>query len=460
MLSRFSEQPPLLLHRTTIPSSAIQHSPRPTGLSPMASRDQSVLPPELWDCIMQYCSPDSLQALALVSRSCCEDARKHLYRRLYFAQGWKFAAKKDGTRIHDLARFRRSLSAWPGWRSTVQHVRLCWTNNGSPHSWAEPERFETDAEAQLNDLVAETANLLAESAALQTLHLSIPLLHSTVPFALTRLDSLTIPITNCLHENPDFAALLHLFHIPSLKHVCLDQMLRLNVPIPEACRQPSTSDVTHLAFSQCGPIHHEIAHLLSWPRNLQKLEFGIDMADGLNRFAYDSGRVDMTSIREALWPLEECLEDLSIEVFDDGGCYRGKPLNEKAFQAFVQLRHLNVPVDMFLEFPGNSEAEPTLPINMRLPRSLEELVIQLESDFWWGDRDEMKPSEETECLFFFLSGLAQHKDQYLPNLKELRICRGFYRYGKESNSWLPLEFEQTRRFVHLLGSSGISVIFC
>lgn len=423
----------------------------------MAVGHGPVFPPELWAHIMQYCSSQTLKVLALVSRSCCEDARKRLFRRLYFSQGWKFALPQDGVRIRDLTVFQRSLSSSPGWRSAVKNVRLCWTNNGSPHSWREPDRFENEAEAHLNDLVRDTANLLAEATTLQSLHLSIPLLDSSVPFALTRLDSLTIPITDCLHNDPNFAAILRLFQIPTLKHVQLDHMLRLNVQIPEEYCQSETSNVTHLVFAECGPVHKEIAHLLRWPKELQTLEFQIGEADGLNRFAYDSGWVDMASIREALWPLEECLQHLTVVVLVPD---RGDPLEENGFQSFAKLRRLNIPIDMFLGLSSGGPYEPGLPIHTRLPRCLEELILQLAEDFWWGDWDKMEPSEETNYLLSSLAGLAEHRDGWLPNLKEVRISRGEYEPARKRSEWIPLDSEQIRQFVDLFRSSGISISFC
>lgn len=360
--------------------------------------------------------------------------------------------------------FHHSLSAWSGWRSSVQHVRMCWTNNGTPYSWKEPERSETESEILLNELIQDTANLLSESLVLKSLHLSIPRLDSLIPFGLKRLDSLTIPITDCLHSDPLFGRLLKLFQIPALKYVELDSMLRLNCIIPDDCRHPGTSSVTHLSFTHCGPINKEIAHVLSWPKNLQNLDFSIDVGDGLNNYAYDAGEIDHCSVPDALWPVETSLQSLSIDIKDYAGLWVGQSLQEKAFQSFTQLRRLSIPLGMLMEtsddydYISHQTYEAAPPLHTRLPSSLQELVLQLNLGFWWGDWKTKEPSIGTKEILAYVSGLAEHKHLYVPNLNEVRISDGFHHRGIMPREVLP-DFEEVWQLVTSFQSSGISLSF-
>lgn len=427
------------------------------------TRDRApTFPVELWANIMRYCPPETLKRLALVSHGCHEEARKYLYRSLYFAHGSRHNMRRSGTRICNLRMFRQSLSVWPGWRSAVQNVRLRWTTNGTPYCWKEPERFETVEELQLNELVKETANLLAESAVLKNLHLSIPRLDSLVPFGVDRLNSLDIPITDCLYNDPNFAKVLRLFQIPSLREVGLLQMLRLNCTVPEHCRQPGTSNVTSLRFVQCGPVSPEIAHLLSWPKDLQVLDFAIDLADGLNRYAFDSGSISFLNIRKALSPVEHCLQDLNVDIFDHGGGWLGAPLQDDGFRSFTKLSRLSVPLAMFMKFSDSDDAqtpdsyEYAPPLHTRLPPSIQVLVLKLDRDFWWGDWDSMQPSSETKQLVAYIAELARHKHFCFPQLSEVHISMGSH---SSSTSRLPLELEHTQYLVEVLQSNGVAVYF-
>ncbi|KKY17242.1 putative f-box domain cyclin-like protein [Diplodia seriata] len=429
----------------------------------------TTFPLELWANIMQYCSLETLRVLTLVSHGCREEARRYLYCSLYFDHDNRKDVRRTlswldddddatppGTRIHNLSAFRHTLSVWPGWRSTVQDVRLHWTTNGTAYCWKEPERDETAAEIQLNELVGETATLLAESSALQNLHLSIPRLDSPVPFAVHRLTSLAIPITDCLHNAPDFSTLLKLFQIPSLRHVELLQMLRLNCTIPDHCRQPGSSNVTSLKFTQCGPVSPEIAHLLSWPKNLQTLHIEMDIADGLHGYPYDSGIINYTELPEALWPVQHCLQDLNVDILEDGGEWLGGPLQENAFQSFAKLRRLSIPAEMLIQlfecdYDGDSPDgyDPAPPLSTRLPASIQELHLTLSCHCSWGNRTTLQPSSETKLLVAYLSGLVR-----FPELREVRISIQFL-----ADSTLPLELEPTRHLVNVLESSGIALSF-
>ncbi|OJD39877.1 f-box domain-containing protein [Diplodia corticola] len=424
----------------------------------MTRNGDPILPVELWANIMRHCPSETLRMLALVSHGCHREARKHLYRSLYFGHGSRHddETKYSGTRIRNLSAFRRSLSAWPGWRSAVEDARLCWTNNGTAYCWKEPERAETGDETRLNELVRETAALLAGSAVLRNLHLSIPRLDSTVPFGVPdRLTSLDIPVTDCLHNDPDFSALLRLFQIPSLRRVRLLQMLRLTCDVPDRCRQPGTSNVTSLSFSQCGPVSPEIAHLLSWPKQLQVLCFEMDLADGLNSYAYDSGAMSSTKTREALWPVEHSLQDLNIDIADQGGCWVGQALQEDAFQTFAKLRRLSIPLRMLTDFVRldglHDPADP--PLCTRLPPTIQQLTLKLDFDFCWGDYGTLRPSSEAKRVVAYVAALAEHSRICCPELSEIRISTGLWM------DKLPARLECTRGLIKVLAQSGIALSF-
>ncbi|KAL1632825.1 hypothetical protein SLS56_003315 [Neofusicoccum ribis] len=327
-------------------------------------------------------------------------------------------------------------------------------------------RPTNESDIRLDELVIETANLLSESHTLKTLHLSPPLLGSAVPFAVKRLDSLTMPITNSLHHDPDFAKLLKLFQIPSLRKVELDQMLRLNCVVPDDCRQPGTSNVAHLEFSLCGPVSEEIAHLLSWPKDLQTLVFKEGMAEGLNRFVYDSGDTNALKLQEALRPVEKTLEDLNLDLvntYSDG--LTDGPLPNDAFQSFTKLRRLRIPINMLIEFEDDEDTYDdneliphgsTWSIHSQFPHCIEELEFVISEEWWWGDWETNVPSKETKELFAYVSGLADGNEIHYPNLIRVLISNELGDLGYGYND-TRVERDYVREFIDRLQSSGISV---
>lgn len=347
---------------------------------------------------------------------------------------------------------------------------FCW-NHGNPHAWDELPKGITDANSQHDEMVKHVATMLSESASLHNLHLSIPRLDSAIPFAVPRLSSLTIPVTGCLHKNPDFSQLLKLFQIQTVKSVEIVSMLRLNCPVPLDCHQPGTSNVTRLAFTDCGPLSEEVADLLRWPTDLQVLHFSVAIADGLNRYAYDSGNgsLTMSKILGTVTAVQRSLQDLYIGISHSDVFSDLEPLQEEAFQSFSKLRRLNIPLAMLMQFSDEyslTHEDKNPPIHTCLPFSLEELVLHVEVDFPWfqvldDEEETCAPSSEARELFEWLSGLARHKANYFPHLFEVQIVRN-------AQDWLtpethpydfPLNCQYTRQFVGMLQSADVSILF-
>lgn len=421
---------------------------------------------------MQYCSTGSLKALACVSRACGEEARKTLYKAVSFREDHPSWHTRSATHIRDLGLFHQSLCTnWTGWQFAVQSAHLRWSN-GVQYSWREIDLSENESYRRLDELVKDTACLLSTSTKLRTLHLTVPRLDSTIPFLVPRITSLRIPITGCIHDDPDFFKLLAFFQIPSLRYVILDSMLRPNCVVPEKCRKPRTSNVTELEFVKCGPISKEISDLLSWPRDLQKLCFSVAMADGLNRYAYDSGSFSMAGILDALSPLEDSLQDLSIIITDYAGSMPDEPLQDKAFQSFKKLKRLHIPLELLFEFLDDDYPSPpynvALSLGTRLPYCLQELVFDVDPDLpWITDHDveieALVPSNQAKELFEWLLTLAEYKSRCFPNLKKVHIVRNrsvpSCLQEDLSHLYFPLQCRQTEDFLRLMQFNDIEMVF-
>lgn len=86
----------------------------------------------------------------------------------------------------------------------------------------------------MDNLVRNTTDLLAESEKLKVIHLSITHKDSTVPSAVAYLTSLSTPITLRMEEDlPDFAHLLRLFQIPTLRKLRILAMRCTDSSVPE-----------------------------------------------------------------------------------------------------------------------------------------------------------------------------------------------------------------------------------
>lgn len=102
----------------------------------------------------------------------------------------------------------------------------------------------------------------------------------------------------------------------------------------------------------------------------------------------------------------------------------------------------------------------------RLPESLQELHIEVGSDFYWRDWEEDEPQGEPHLyareLVALLSGLAEAKAKCFPELQELHVWHEDYGDGLPPNVQLlyfPLVCDHTRNFVALLEGSHINVFF-
>lgn len=430
-----------------------------------------LLPPEVWAQIAENCSPKTLKALSLVCSSSFNEARTRLYHNVQFCEGrhqsspWETAER---TQIRDLTLFCQTLRTRSGWRNAVQEVRLEWSNGVKDAFCDLPESPETEAQLQLNDLVRDTAKLLSQSYNLRFLLLSLPHIGSTVPFHVNRIDSLKIPITGCKHEttDPGFATLLKLFQIPLLHRIELDSMLRLCCIVPQSCRQPGTSDVKEIKFIESGPISEELINLLRWPKDLQSLEFDVAYSVSGRAWAEPNARITSGKMIKTLSPFKHSIQNLHIWFREmKPGPYQGG-----AFQAFSKLRRLYVPRDLLMQWSDDYVSRPNHniapPIHTQLPESLQQLHIEVGSEFWWRIWEEDEPPDEPPLyareLVALLSGLAEAKTKCFPELHKLHIWHEDYdnRYFAQAQPcYFPPVCDQIREFVALLEKSNINVFF-
>lgn len=422
-----------------------------------------VFPPEIWSHVMHYCSARVLKCLAIVSHSCHNESQKHLYHTVVFNEVPETRPSVPATQIRDLARFLANITGRSDQLCAVKNARFSW-RNGLQFGWDAPAP-EVDSHRLLSQLIQNTARKLASFETLKTLHISLPRLDSAVPFNVPWISSLTVPITGSMHEDPDFATLLKLFQIPSVHEMELDSIVRLNCKVPQNCRQPGTSNVRRLRFTYCGPVHGEISHLLSWPKDLQVLQFFIAIPRGCHRYAYDSGSISMTGILNALWPIKNTIKDLRIDIDDYSGAMPDEPLQETAFELFGRLRRLHIPLEMLMQFSDDEYFPPPYdvapPIHTHLPSTLEELILDVEQDLPWFDWDNQGlPSKEAKELFTWLSGLAYYKSRLFTDLRLVEICRNASWIKPTSHpSDFPLHNDHTQKFMDLMQSAGLSMIF-
>lgn len=448
------------------------------------SRMPFTLPSEIWAQIAEHCSPKTLKALSIVCHSCCDEARRRLYRNVHFCEGIYHEGRRsrrppaiapERTHIVDLALFYQSLITWTGWRDAVQEVRLEWGNGINHAGNILREGPETEAQHRFNNLVENTAKLLSQSSSLRIFHLSLPLLDSTVPFHVGRIDSLKVPLDRGRNEDKDlgFATLLKLFQIPSLHRVELANMARLDCVVPESSRHPGTSDVKELRFLDPGPISEELVDLLRWPKDLQSLEFD-RTAPGLAQRGVAPRTTIFPSVQHMINTLSSVKHSLQNLYVKDATLYGLGPYQGGAFQAFSKLRRIRMPRDVFIALsddpvhPGYDDYDVAPPIHTQLPKSLQELHIDVESLFYWryeervADGMQDEPYPHARELLASLSGLADAKADCFPELHRLHIWHHEYsaQYPLD-NQWdfFPLVCDGTRDFVELLREKDIDVYF-
>ena len=412
------------------------------------------LPLEVWSQIMDACDIETLKAVAHVSRSCREEVMKRLLRSVYYADshssmsGPGIGQDVAGTRIKDLTRLYRTLRTTNfSWRSYIQHAHFGFSRAGHSDSYQD-HKAGTNETIRGYELIIQISMLFSDCPNLKSLHFTLPGVCSEVPSKVPGVTSLTVPMKCYAEDEPEWQDIFNLFQIRSLRHVKLDEMLRLNhkerwpspsgsenldAPpfVPERFRKTRISNITHLTFTHCGLVSDDIEPMLAWLVDLQSLV--IDVQPGRNscRFPNHTQSLSPNGFLRALRPVRHSLRKLQLSFVGHADEWRDEPLPQEAFRWFEKLERLTIPLELIWQFSdediNDHPGELAPPFHSSLPDSLREFHLEILSsvdnstDLHLAPLDRNAPCSSALEFIYEIKGLIEWQPDRFGQLSEVRV---------------------------------------
>lgn len=277
--------------------------------------------------------------------------------------------------------------------------------------------------------------------------------------------------TDDVNDVPNFAPISDAMRRPDVTALHIRSMYVLNAEPPMSLRlEAGTSPLVALQLTDAGSAAAELAHILSWPRQLRLLEISCER----QRSSWPRAPFCVSGLLTALSPLKSHLEHFyySASYMGDG------PHDQDVladFRSFTSLRTLEVPLDLLWQDTEEARDDGFYEVKLQsldqlLPSSLRDLVLNdsyPHNDFkWckWPDSDDEPPVESPNArrLFDWLMAIHAAKKaspSVLPALRSIHLDSLNHRPVEDGppGTYSPLDCEHVRATKEALLSCGVTL---